>query len=62
MIDNTKGSLDVAKGDVYAATDRIKTACVNYDSAAASLKSSVDNLINALESASEKIEAVNNAE
>ena len=51
-----KNSIETAKGDVVAASDRIKTACVNFDSAAASLKASTENLLNALSQVSEKLE------
>lgn len=46
------------KNEISSAQDRIKTACVNFDSALSSLKSSTDILVNVLDIASERLGSV----
>ena len=37
IVNNARSSVDGAKNDILSSTDRIRTACINYDSASASL-------------------------
>ena len=47
--------VEKAKNEVADANDRIKTACVNFESSAASLKASANNLIEVLSAISANI-------
>lgn len=51
-----------AKSEVSGANDRIKTACVNFDSSAAALKASAENLIKVLEDISDKLDILGGEE
>lgn len=53
---DAKAGVESAKAEAACANDRIKTACVNFESAAASLKSSADILIEALDQAADRLE------
>lgn len=59
---DAKNILVNAQADIGSANDRIKTACVNFDSAAASLKASADGLLSALAQASAKLDSVGTEE
>lgn len=59
---DTKNIVVNAHSDILSANDRIKTACVNFDSAAASLRASADGLLNALSQACEKLDSVGTEE
>ncbi len=48
-------AVKVAKDEISGANDRIKTACVNFESSVASLKASSENLISVLDSVSESL-------
>ena len=49
-------SIEGAKNEMTGVNDRIKTACVNFESAAASLRMSAENLMEAFSRASEKLD------
>lgn len=57
-----KNKVASAQADIISASDRIKTVCVNFDSSAASLKASTENLLNALSRASEKLDSIGTEE
>lgn len=48
-------AVKAAKADIAGANERIKTACVNFESSVASLKASSENLIGVLDSVSESL-------
>lgn len=48
-------AVKAAKADIEGANERIKTACVNFESSVASLKASSENLIGVLNSVSETL-------
>ncbi len=48
-------AVKAAKADIAGANERIKTACVNFESSVASLKASSENLIDVLDSVSESL-------
>lgn len=48
-------AVKAAKADISGANERIKTACVNFESSVASLKASSENLIGVLDSVSESL-------
>ena len=47
-----KNAVDAAKNEISDANERIKTACVNFESSVASMKSSAENLIETLSAVS----------
>ncbi len=47
-----------AKKNIQSAGDRLKTACVNFDSSSVSLKTCIENLISTLDAASEKLNSL----
>lgn len=57
-----KIGIETAKTDVAGASDRIKTACINFDSATAALKACTENLMSALSLACENLESVESEE
>lgn len=52
------GAVRAAKSEVSGANDRIKTACVNFDSSASALRASVENLMNVLSEIADKIDKI----
>lgn len=48
-------AVKAAKNEISGANERIKTACVNFESSVASLKASSENLISVLDSVSESL-------
>lgn len=48
-------AVKAAKADIAGANERIKTACINFESSVASLKASSENLIGVLDSVSESL-------
>lgn len=58
IADKAKGSVESVRADILNASERIKTACVNFDSSAASLKSSAENLLASLAEATQKLDSI----
>lgn len=56
--EKTAEAVNIAKSEILSANDRIQTACVNFDSSAASLKACTENLINILSEISESFSSV----
>lgn len=59
IIGNAEENVKSAKDDVVSVTNRIKTVCVNFESASNSLKSSADELLAVLVDAEEKLNKKN---
>ncbi len=55
IITDAENKVKIAKSDIISASNRIYTVCVNFESASDSLRSGADGLLNALESAEEKL-------
>lgn len=51
-------AINAAKKEITNANDRIKTACVNFESSASALKASAENLLNVLSSISARMDAL----
>lgn len=54
----TDKAVNAAKLEISDANDRIKTACINFESSADSLKASAENLLNVLSSISARMDAL----
>lgn len=55
IINAAENNVKAAKNDIISVSDRIKTVCINFESAAESLKSNTDGLLAALFDAEEKL-------